>query len=224
MAGKVEIDIAGLEGNEAAQPRVFAHDAVSVIAGDVSAATASSIPLETDLESLVTTNPTDQNPGWVEISATTSGSGTAIVLRAQFTGAAGSATCAYVECLTAQNSGYANSDTITITASDLNTILKPASASTTDLVITLNTSTIPLVQKGFPLVPTPTANVTEVVSRGACIYAGVTADIEVKLESGSVVTFKNTAAGSFLPILALEVKSVSLATGTLNDGEILGLF
>jgi hypothetical protein len=222
MAGKVEIDIAGLEGNEAAQPRVFAHDAVSVIAGDVSAATASSIPLETDLESLVTTNPTDQNPGWVEISATTSGSGTAVVLRAQFTGAAGSATCAYVECLTAQNSGYANSDTLTITATQLNAFL--GSASTTNLVVTLNTSTTPLVQKGFPLVPTPTANVTEVVSRGACIYAGVTADIEVKLESGSVVTFKNTAAGSFLPILALEVKSVSLATGTLNDGEILGLF
>jgi hypothetical protein len=222
MAGKVEIDIAGLEGNEAAQPRVFAHDAVSVIAGDVSAATASSIPLETDLESLVTTNPTDQNPGWVEIKATTSGSGTAVVLRAQFTGAATSATCAYVECLTAQNSGYANGDTLTITATQLNAFL--GSASTTNLVVTLNTSTIPLVQKGFPLVPTPTANVTEVVSRGACIYAGVTADIEVKLESGSVVTFKNTAAGSFLPILALEVKSVSLATGTLNDGEILGLF
>lgn len=222
MAGKVEIDIAGLEGNEAAQPRVFAHDAVSVIAGDVSAATASSIPLETDLESLVTTNPTNQNPGWVEIAASTSGSGTAVVLRAQFTGAAGSATCAYVECLTAQNSGYANSDTLTITATQLNAFL--GSTSTTNLVITLNTSTIPLVQKGFPLVPTPTANVTEVVSRGACIYAGVTADIEVKLESGSVVTFKNTAAGSFLPILALEVKSVSLATGTLNDGEILGLF
>jgi hypothetical protein len=222
MAGKVEIDIAGLEGNEAAQPRVFAHDAVSVIAGDVSAATASSIPLETDLESLATTNPTDQNPGWVEIKATTSGSGTAVVLRAQFTGAATSATCAYVECLTAQNSGYANGDTLTITAAQLNAFL--GSASTTNLVVTLNTSTIPLVQKGFPLVPTPTANVTEVVSRGACIYAGVTADIEVKLESGSVVTFKNTAAGSFLPILALEVKSVSLATGTLNDGEILGLF
>jgi hypothetical protein len=222
MAGKVEIDIAGLEGNEAAQPRVFAHDAVSVIAGDVSAATASSIPLETDLESLATTNPTDQNPGWVEIKATTSGSGTAVVLRAQFTGAATSATCAYVECLTAQNSGYANGDTLTITATQLNAFL--GSASTTNLVVTLNTSTIPLVQKGFPLVPTPTANVTEVVSRGACIYAGVTADIEVKLESGSVVTFKNTAAGSFLPILALEVKSVSLATGTLNDGEILGLF
>ncbi len=222
MAGKVEIDIAGLEGNEAAQPRVFAHDAVSVIAGDVSAATASSIPLETDLESLVTTNPNNQNPGWVEIATTTSGSGTAVVLRAQFTGAAGSATCVYVECLTARNSGYANGDTLTITAAQLNAFL--GSLSTTNLVVTLNTSTIPLVQKGFPLVPTPAANVTEVVSRGACIYAGVTADIEVKLESGSVVTFKNTAAGSFLPILALEVKSVSLATGTLNDGEILGLF
>ena len=44
------------------------------------------------------------------------------------------------------------------------------------------------------------------------------------LSSSDWVTFKNTAAGSFLPILALEVKSVSLATGTLNDGEILGLF
>ena len=72
--------------------------------------------------------------------------------------------------------------------------------------------------------PAPPDDTAVVLSRGACIYAGVTADIEVKLESGSVVTFKNTAAGSFLPILALEVKSVSLATGTLNDGEILGLF
>lgn len=222
MAGKVEIDIAGLEGNEAAQPRVFAHDAVSVPAADVTV--LNSIPLNTELDGLITTNPTDTNPGQFDFTTTTNGSGTPVVLRAIFTGSAGAATCTSIVCVTAHNSGYANSNTITITKAQMKDALGMSSDPGSDLVVTLNTSSIPLVQSGFPLVPTPTANITKIVTRGACIYAGVVADVTVKLESGTVVTFKGTAAGSFLPILAIEVVSVSVATGTLANGDILGLF
>ncbi len=222
MAGKVEIDIAGLEGNEAAQPRVFAHDAVSVPAADVTV--LNSIPLNTELVGLITTNPNDTNPGQFDFTTTTSGSGTPIVLRAIFTGSAGSATCTSIVCVTPQNSGYTNSNTLTITKAQIKDALGMSSDPSSDLVVTLNTSSIPLVQSGFPLVPTPTADITKIVTRGACIYAGVVADVTVKLESGTVVTFKGTAAGSFLPILAIEVISVSVATGTLANGDILGLF
>jgi hypothetical protein len=222
MAGKVEIDIAGLEGNEAAQPRVFAHDAVAVPAADVTV--LNSIPLNTELDGLITTNPTDTDPGQFDFTTTNSGSGTPVVLRAIFTGGAGTSTCTSIVCVTPYNSGYVAADTITITKAQIKDALGMALDPESDLVLTLNTTTVPLKQSGFPLVPTPTADITKIVTRGACIYAGVVADVTVKLESGTVVTFKGTAAGSFLPILAIEVVSISLPTGTLANGDILGLF
>ena len=39
MANLTEVDIAGLEGNEAAQPRVFAHDATKILEANIIGAT-----------------------------------------------------------------------------------------------------------------------------------------------------------------------------------------
>lgn len=55
--------------------------------------------------------------------------------------------------------------------------------------------------------------------RGACLYVGATANVEVVLEGGGEVTFKAVQAGSFLPILVKEVKS-----GIAAPGDILALY
>ena len=75
--------------------------------------------------------------------------------------------------------------------------------------------------------PTP-ANGDEVrvLQRGACLYVGGAGDVVVEMESGSKITFKGVAAGSFLPIQVLKVYGSN--TGTETDGttatEIIALF
>tara|TARA_R110002124_G_scaffold225571_1_gene390909 strand:- start:593 stop:1522 length:930 start_codon:yes stop_codon:yes gene_type:complete len=64
--------------------------------------------------------------------------------------------------------------------------------------------------------------------RGACIYVGVKmTSMTAKMESGKLATFKDVAAGSFMPIL---VKQITTATpdggtaGVLNDNDIVALY
>jgi hypothetical protein len=62
---------------------------------------------------------------------------------------------------------------------------------------------------------------TEQPARGACLYAGVAiSEINVTMESGNTQTFKGIAAGSFLPILVINVNSV---TGVSAEGELIAL-
>ena len=55
--------------------------------------------------------------------------------------------------------------------------------------------------------------------RGACLYVGVAGNIGIELESGNTVTFRNVAAGSFLPVLAKRVTSAIAVTG-----DVLALY
>ena len=64
--------------------------------------------------------------------------------------------------------------------------------------------------------------------RGACIYVGVKmSSMTAKMESGKLATFKDVAAGSFMPIL---VKQITTATpdggsaGVISDNDIIALY
>lgn len=64
--------------------------------------------------------------------------------------------------------------------------------------------------------------------RGACIYVGVKmSSMTAKMESGKLATFKNVAAGSFMPTL---VKQITTATpdggsaGVISDNDIIALY
>jgi len=86
------------------------------------------------------------------------------------------------------------------------------------------------------LLPDPSAFIGSVSSidlastdqRGACIYVGVKmSSMTAKMESGKLATFKDVAAGSFMPIL---VKQITTATpdggsaGVINDNDIVALY
>lgn len=62
--------------------------------------------------------------------------------------------------------------------------------------------------------------------RGACIYIGSKmATLIVKMESGINATFKNVAAGSFMPILVKEITTATLDGGTAaGDNDIIALY
>ena len=70
--------------------------------------------------------------------------------------------------------------------------------------------------------PTPsTGDVIATLSRGACLYVGVGGDVVVEMESGSKITFKGVAAGSFLPI---QVTKVYSDTDGTSATDIIALF
>jgi hypothetical protein len=129
-AGTLEVDIKGLEGNEAAQPRVFAHNATKILEASIIGAT-----------------PTGQN------------------------------------------------------------------------------------------IVAPPDDTNVVISRGACIYIGITCDITVVMEGQPAntaladgITFKGCTAGSFLPVLVTKILRVAkdstteFTAGEVGDGTILALF
>jgi hypothetical protein len=58
--------------------------------------------------------------------------------------------------------------------------------------------------------------------RGASLFVGKDiTQMTVTMESGEEAVFRGVAAGSFMPILVLQVKSVSPALG--NKGELVAL-
>ena len=58
--------------------------------------------------------------------------------------------------------------------------------------------------------------------RGASLFVGVAmTEMVVTMESGEEATFRGIAAGSFMPILVLEVKSTNPSLA--NKGELVAL-
>jgi len=80
----------------------------------------------------------------------------------------------------------------------------------------------------------PSAFIGEVASidlastseRGACIYVGnKMGTLTVKMESNKLATFKNVAAGSFMPVLVKEITTATLDGGTAaGDNDIIALY
>jgi len=71
-----------------------------------------------------------------------------------------------------------------------------------------------------------TTTIDNTNSRGVCLYIGQAMDLTVTMESGTSVSYKSVAAGSFLPILVTAVTAYTLTdtAGTKADNDILGLY
>ena len=73
-----------------------------------------------------------------------------------------------------------------------------------------------------------TTTITGTDARGVCLYIGAAmTSITVTMESGTAsISYKNVAAGSFLPILVTAVTAYTLTdtAGTKADNDILALY
>tara|TARA_R100000935_G_scaffold22218_2_gene40972 strand:- start:3 stop:560 length:558 start_codon:yes stop_codon:yes gene_type:complete len=183
----------GLNGNEAAQPRVFAHDAIPLNMSVATGATfgfAKTLEISNNLGSGFTLNEVVESTGIkkVKIQITSlkeAGKIGAFRIVNPGTGVAVGEVLSFVP------SG--GSDTTSITVKEL----------------------------GLP----------GTKQRGACLFvggAGSTGTICVKMESGDIVTFKGVTAGSFLPILAIDVLRTAVdgvGTATLTDvTDVIALY
>ena len=180
----------GLEGNFQAEPRVFVHDAINVVLGNVG--------------SLHTLFGGDTGSNFVDgttMATTSSAAGTGLTLLIHATPIVGivGGVITGVDVVVA-----GGADTVAGTAAyivgEVITIASPAGGTNATLIV--GSIDIPNTQH-----------------RGACIYVGVAGNIGIELESGNTVTFRNVAAGSFLPVLAKRVTSAIAATG-----DILALY
>jgi hypothetical protein len=187
----------GLNGNQAAEPRVFAHDAVAIVIGAI--------------------NYTSQmdNPGFNSgLTVTNFGSGYAAGDVITLSAGSGSS-AAKVKVLTVNNLGVITSYELT----DSGTASKPYGEGYILLDALTQASVLPMGGSGF----TATVNnidIPNTAERGCCLYVGVGADIGIVTEGGKEsVVFKGVTTGSFLPVLAKRVKS-----GISSIGDVLALF
>tara|TARA_R110001583_G_scaffold26479_1_gene95266 strand:- start:4986 stop:5543 length:558 start_codon:yes stop_codon:yes gene_type:complete len=176
----------GLNGNEAAQPRVFAHDAIPL---NMSVSTGSTFGFAKTLEIS-----SDNGVGYIlnEIITSTGSKSVKIqIISLKANGKIGGVRIV--------NPGTANA------VNDVLSFTPPSGSGTTSFIVK---------ELGLP----------GTNQRGACLFvggAGTTGTICVKMESGDVVTFKGVTAGSFLPILAIDVlRTATDATGTATATDV----
>ena len=185
-----EPKLAGLEGNFQAEPRVFVHDAINVVLGNVGS-----------LHTLFGGDTASLFVDGATMGTTSGGAGTGLTLLVHATpivgGVGGIVTG--VDIVVA-----GGTDTVAVTVAyivgEVITIASPGAGADATLIV--GSIDIPNTQH-----------------RGACIYVGVAGNIGIELESGNTVTFRNVAAGSFLPVLAKRVTSAIAATG-----DVLALY
>ena len=191
----------GLNGNQAAEPRVFAHDAVKIVVGAI--------------------NYTSQmdNPGFNSgLTVTNFGSGYTVGDVITLSAGAG-VSAAKVKVLKV-NAGVITSYELT----DSGTANKPYGEGYTVNDAVTQASVTPAASPGFTRTGFA-ANVNNIdipntAMRGCCLYVGVAGDIGIVTEGGKeTIVFKGVTAGSFLPVLAKQVKS-----GISAIGDVLALF
>jgi len=175
----------GLNGNEAAQPRVFAHDAVPLNMSVTTGATfgfAKTLEIGTNLGVGFTLN---------EVVESASGKVKIQIISLKTDGKIGGVR------IVNPGTGNAVNDTLAFT---------PSSGS--------GTTNFTVKELGLPGTD----------QRGACLFvggSGTNGVICVKMESGDIVTFKGVTAGSFLPILAIDVlRTATDATGTATATDV----
>ena len=198
----------GLNGNEAAQPRVFAHDMVPVAIGAI--------------------NPRQEGTG-----ASLNGIANGLEMTAAGTGysandiitlstGAGATEAAKVKILTVDSAGAITSFELSFTA----TANKPYGEG---YVVgdTLNDAGAGVSTFTIKSIDLPNTN-----ERGCCLYAGIAIDtgLDLILESGELYNTTYTArlkgitAGSFLPVLAKRVVAVTLSSGAYAAGDLLAIY
>jgi len=198
----------GLNGNEAAQPRVFAHDMVPIAIGAI--------------------NPRQEGTG-----ATYSGIANGLEMTAAGAGysandiitlstGAGATEAAKVKILTVDAAGAITSFELSFTA----TVNKPYGEG---YVVgdTLNDA-----GAGVSTFTVKSIDLPDTSERGVCIYSGIAIDngLDIILESGELYNstytakLKGVTAGSFLPILAKRVVAVNLSAGSYAAGDLVAIY
>jgi hypothetical protein len=203
----------GLNGNEAAQPRVFAHDMVPIAIGAI--------------------NPRQEGTGALNngiyngLEMTSGGTGYLVDDEIELSANMGG-TSAQIKVLTV-NSGAVTSFALTISGS-LNAPYGAGYALTNALTQSATTGS----GSGF------TATVRNIDlpnthERGCCLYAGVAIDgttgLDLVLESGELYNVSNgtarmkgITAGSFLPVLAKRIVAVSYSSGSYASGDLIAIY
>lgn len=187
--------VKGVQANEAAQARVFAHDAINVVVGALNwSAENGGIKIMSGGTGFVNDE---------EITlATASGTSAVFIVVEQVGGVVTKVKQKYI----AANLG---------TASDL---YKSGSGYQVGNAIISSTSSGSGVSFTARVTDIDLPNTTE---RGACLYVGNTqTELVVFMESGKRVVFKNVQQGNFLPIQVIQVESWS----TTTLGDIIALY
>ena len=198
----------GLNGNEAAQPRVFAHDMVPVAIGAI--------------------NPRQEGTGaslngianGLEMTAAGTGYSANDIITLS-TGAAATE-AAKVKILTVSSTGAITSFELSFTT----TANKPYGEG---YVVgdTLNDA-----GAGVSTFTVRSIDLPNTAERGCCLYAGIAIDtgLDLVLESGELYNttytsrLKGVTAGSFLPVLAKRVVAVTLSSGSYAAGDLLAIY
>ena len=200
----------GLNGNEAAQPRVFAHDMVPIAIGAINPRQEGTGAILNSIANglEMTSGGTGQAVG--DVLTLSAGSGTVAAKVKVLSVSAGVVTSFALEFSGAANApygaGYALTDALT-----------QAGTTGTGAGFTATVRNIDL------------PNTHE---RGCCLYAGIAIDtgLDLILESGELYNTTYTArlkgitAGSFLPVLAKRVVAVTLGSGSYASGDLLAIY
>ena len=200
----------GLNGNEAAQPRVFAHDMVPVAIGAINPRQEGTGALYDEVYNglEMTSGGTGQAVG--DVLTLSAGSGTVAAKVKVLAVSGGVVTGFALEFSGTANApygaGYVLTDALTQAAT---------TGSGAGFTATVRNIDLP--------------NTHE---RGCCLYAGIAIDtgLDLVLESGELYNTTYTArlkgitAGSFLPVLAKRVVAVTLSSGSYASGDLLAIY
>ena len=206
----------GLNGNEAAQPRVFAHDMVPIAIGAI--------------------NPRQEGTGAYYdgfsngLEMTAAGASYSANDIITLSTGAGATEAAKVKILTVDSAGAITSFELSITG----TTNKPYGEG---YVIG---DTLSDAGAGVSTFTVRNIDLPNTEERGCCIYAGILIDtgLDLILESGELYNgdpsapavtdytarLKGITAGSFLPVLAKRVVAVSETAGVYASGDLLAIY
>jgi len=203
----------GLNGNEAAQPRVFAHDMVPIAIGAINPRQAGTGALNENIAN--------------GLEMTVAGTGHAVgdVLTLNTGTGAGATVAAKVKVL-AVNSGVITAFALEFSG----TVNAPYGAG-----YVLDDSLVQASSTGSGIdfrCTVKNIDLPNTHERGCCLYAGIAIDtgLDLILESGELYNTTYTArlkgitAGSFLPVLAKRVVAVTLGSGSYASGDLIAIY
>ena len=200
----------GLNGNEAAQPRVFAHDMVPVAIGAINPRQQGTGALYDEIYNGLEMTSGGATHAVGDVITLSAGSGTVAAKVKVLSVDSGAVTGFALEFSGTANApygaGYALADALTQAAT---------TGSGTGFTATVRNIDLP--------------NTHE---RGCCLYAGIAIDtgLDLVLESGELYNTTYTArlkgitAGSFLPVLAKRVVAVTLSSGSYASGDLVAIY
>lgn len=200
----------GLNGNEAAQPRVFAHDMVPVAIGAINPRQQGTGALYDEIYNGLEMTSGGATHAVGDVITLSAGSGTVAAKVKVLAVNSGAVTSFALEFSGTANApygaGYVLADALTQAAT---------TGSGTGFTATVRNIDLP--------------NTHE---RGCCLYAGIAIDtgLDLVLESGELYNTTYTArlkgitAGSFLPVLAKRVVAVTLSSGSYASGDLVAIY